>query len=61
MNNYFTAIMAVVSHHAGDVMRFAGDSLICMFPAPEGDADGGVKAATLRGTQCAWSLITSFG
>lgn len=50
--------------HGGDVMRFAGDSMICAFlPTPEEAAsqDRGLAAATLRSVQCAWNLAESLG
>ena len=50
--------------HGGDVMRFAGDSMICAFlPIPEEKEaqDHGLAAATLRSVQCASNLAHNLG
>ncbi len=50
--------------HGGDVMRFAGDSMICAFlPTPEEEEaqDNGLAAATLRSVQCASKLAHDLG
>ncbi|EIE21630.1 hypothetical protein COCSUDRAFT_56833 [Coccomyxa subellipsoidea C-169] len=64
MNNFFTLVIQTVVVHGGDVMRFAGDSMICAFlPTPKEAAshDQGLAAATLRSVQCAWALAESLG
>lgn len=56
-------LMKVYSH-GGDVMRFAGDSVICAFlPSAEEAAagDGGLAAATLRSVRCAAILAQDLG
>ena len=53
-----------VYSHGGDVMRFAGDSVICAFlPSAEEAAagDGGLAAATLRSVRCAATLAQDLG
>jgi hypothetical protein len=53
-----------VYSHGGDVMRFAGDSVICAFlPMPEeAEAeDKGLAAATLRRVRCAAVLADDLG
>ena len=53
-----------VYSHGGDVMRFAGDSVICAFlPMPEeAEAeDKGLAAATLRSVRCAAVLAEDLG
>lgn len=55
--------LQIVSH-GGDVMRFAGDSMICaFFPTPEEEEaqDNGLAAATLRSVQCASKLAHDLG
>ena len=56
-------LMKVYSH-GGDVMRFAGDSVIWAFlPSAEEAAagDGGLAAATLRSVRCAATLAQDLG
>jgi len=48
----------------GDVMKFAGDSMIVAFsPSNEEKAaeDGGLKEATLRCMHCASDLVDKYG
>lgn len=50
--------------HGGDVMRFAGDSMICAFlptPTEAETFDKGLAAATLRSVQCAHILSQDLG
>lgn len=53
-----------VYSHGGDVMRFAGDSVICAFlPTPDEAAaeDKGLAAAALRSVRCAAVLADDLG
>lgn len=53
-----------VYSHGGDVMRFAGDSVICAFLPSEAEAtseDKGLAAATLRSVRCAAVLAQDLG
>ena len=60
----FGGVCAQIVSHGGDVMRFAGDSMICAFlPTPEEEEaeDCGLAAATLRSVQCASKLAHDLG
>lgn len=77
MNNYFTRVISMIRSFQGDVIKFAGDSMIVAFlPTEEevaqaareaggdpGDPgkDYGLQAATLRCTQCAHMLAMQLG
>lgn len=64
INSFFGQIIEVVLHHGGDVMRFAGDSIICCFIATseEGVApERRLQQATLRCLQCASALVKDLG
>ena len=62
INNYFTQVIDTVLAHDGNVMRFAGDAIICCFcPSTEEAAgpDGGLLAATLRCMRCTSALAAN--
>lgn len=64
MNNYFTRVINMILAFDGDVVKFAGDSMIVVFaPTPlEARAeDQGLKAATSRCAQCAHVLAKKLG
>ena len=77
MNAVFKRIIDSVHAHGGDVMCFAGDSVICLFledrgTDPEADgsqsmaqtpahADGSLLNATVRALQCAVKLADELG
>lgn len=65
MNNYFTRVMNVILAFDGDVVKFAGDSMIVAFaPTQEeidSSGDGGIYASTQRSMQCAHVLATRLG
>ena len=67
MNNYFTRVISLISSFDGDVIKFAGDSMIVAFCPSESEKaaaaaacsqdpgledDLGLRAATLRAAQC---------
>ena len=57
-------VIDLVHQHGGDVMRFAGDSIICAFAATKAEhalADGGLAAATSRSVRCASELSFKLG
>lgn len=64
MNSYFSQIIDLVHHYQGDVMRFAGDSVICAFK-PKGDdlhtEDKGLRKATAAAVECASAMSFHLG
>ncbi len=64
MNNYFTRAINMIMAFEGDVIKFAGDSMIVLFYPGEVErrhADRGLRACTLRMTACAHQLATKLG
>ncbi len=64
MNNYFTRVINMILAFDGDVVKFAGDSMIVVFtpsPSEARDEDGGIKAAVTRCAQCAHVLANKLG
>ena len=56
--------MDIILAYDGDVMTFAGDSIIVAFypsPSERSAADSGLEAATVRSVRCASDLITNCG
>ncbi|HEY6040688.1 MAG TPA: adenylate/guanylate cyclase domain-containing protein [Anaerolineae bacterium] len=49
LNAYFGQLIDVIAEHDGDVVKFAGDALIALWQATEGD----LATAALRAAQCA--------
>jgi len=43
LNNYFGAMVQTVEKHGGDVIKFAGDALICYWPIANSSADSNRK------------------
>lgn len=64
INSFFSQVIHLVLSHGGDVMRFAGDSMICCF-SPSADEsllpDSGLEQATLRCLQLATALTRDLG
>lgn len=57
-------VIDLILLYDGDVMKFAGDSMIVAFsPSSEEQAaaDGGLKEATLRCMHCASDLVDKYG
>ena len=57
-------VIDLILLYDGDVMKFAGDSMIVAFSpsSEEKDAeDGGLKEATLRCLHCASDLVDKYG
>jgi class 3 adenylate cyclase len=57
-------VIDLVHQHGGDVMRFAGDSIICSFSATKAEhalPDKGLAKATCRSVQCAADLSFQLG
>ncbi|EFJ50372.1 hypothetical protein VOLCADRAFT_116897 [Volvox carteri f. nagariensis] len=64
MNNYFTRAINMIMAFEGDVVKFAGDSMIVLFYPNEHErrhADKGLRASTLRMMSCAHQLATKLG
>ena len=56
--------MDIVLAYGGDVMKFAGDSVIVAFYATAGEAmapDQGLRSATMRCVRCAAELSAKCG
>src|SRR5262249_20380773 len=47
LNDYFGQLIALITEHGGDVVKFAGDALLAVWPS------GDLRDATLRAAQCA--------
>lgn len=64
MNNYFTRAINMIMAFEGDVVKFAGDSMIVLFYPNEHErrhADKGLRACTLRMMSCSHQLATKLG
>ena len=64
MNSYFSQIIDLVHHFQGDVMRFAGDSVICAFKPNSEDCempDKGLAKAAAAAVDCAAALSCQLG
>ncbi|MEO8385106.1 MAG: adenylate/guanylate cyclase domain-containing protein, partial [Betaproteobacteria bacterium] len=55
LNLYFGRIIDIVEYWGGDVVKFAGDALIVLWPAPDG-AGAPLALATRSATACALQL-----
>lgn len=57
-------VIDLILLYDGDVMKFAGDSMIVAFSPGRDekvDEDGGLKAATVRCLHCATHLVDKYG
>lgn len=64
MNSYFSQIIDLVHHFNGDVMRFAGDSVICAFMPNKEDMvlpGKGLDKAVAAAVECASTLSLQLG
>ena len=64
MNRYLTEMITTIARHGGDVVKFAGDALLVVFPIDTtGETTGGAfpdaKTAALQATSCAVALATN--
>lgn len=50
LNDYFGQLTALIAEHGGDVVKFAGDALLAVWPISDSEQDA--RAATLRAAQC---------
>lgn len=58
INSYFSQIIEVIYKHSGDIVKFAGDALICLFGSPL-DPSHNLKHLTLRAIRCALDIQTN--
>ena len=49
LNAYFDRLIELIAAHGGDVVKMAGDALISLWPAAEGDS---LASSTLRAARC---------
>jgi class 3 adenylate cyclase/tetratricopeptide (TPR) repeat protein len=59
LNTSFGQILDTIDAHGGDVVKFAGDALLAIWPAEDADRQSGaddLAAATLRAAQCALAI-----
>lgn len=65
INSFFSKVIDLVLQFEGDVIKFAGDSLIIAFYPNDAELavseDEGLTEATLRGLQCACQLSSTLG
>ena len=58
-------VIDLIELHGGDVVKFAGDSMICAFVPTSSEKqdskDEGKRLATLRCVRCATQLSTKYG
>lgn len=58
-------VIDLIELHGGDVVKFAGDSMICAFvptsSEKQASKDEGKRLATLRCVRCATQLSTKYG
>ena len=56
ISDYFGCLTTVIADHGGDIVKFAGDALLALWPA--GPAES-LAAATRRAAQCALAVQTA--
>ncbi|GMH39595.1 hypothetical protein BSKO_07493 [Bryopsis sp. KO-2023] len=64
MNNYFSQVIDLVQKYEGDVVKFAGDSLIVAFCTSVKDGepkDGGFEEAVASSVACGYDLANRLG
>src|SRR5688572_28782992 len=50
LNDYFGQLTALIAEHGGDVVKFAGDALLAVWPSQGPDEN--LRTVTLRAAQC---------
>src|SRR5574339_133750 len=62
LNEYFGQLIDIVYEYGGDVVKFAGDALIAVWPVPAEGADSvsteDLRQWTLRAAECALQIRT---
>lgn len=53
LNEYFTSMISIIYNHGGDIVKFAGDALLVIWPTA---AEAGLKYSAHVATQCAAAL-----
>jgi class 3 adenylate cyclase len=66
LNCYFEPIIDLLQLFSGDIIKFAGDSLVVVFTPTEEEkkedqGHGGLQMTVLRALQCGWRLANEFG
>lgn len=59
LNTYFGRLIDLITGHGGDIVKFAGDALIALWPAPSPSPDAGLpplQAAARRAAQCSLDI-----
>lgn len=57
LNAYFGELIELIYAHGGDVIKFVGDALLCLWPAgADGDRNAALALATHRAAQCALAM-----
>ncbi|MBI3964009.1 MAG: adenylate/guanylate cyclase domain-containing protein, partial [Chloroflexi bacterium] len=59
LNDYFGQVVDLIAVHGGDVVKFAGDALLVLWPAAVFDED--LATATRRAAQCGLALQEQLG
>src|SRR5262245_5429789 len=52
LNDHFGTLITLITEHGGDINKFAGDAVLTIWPAVEGD----LATATQRAAQCALAI-----
>lgn len=58
LNGYFSEMINLINEHGGDIVKFAGDALIVIWPTSSED---GIYPMSLLGVQCAHALQKNLG
>jgi class 3 adenylate cyclase len=53
LNSYFDRLITIITSHGGDIIKFAGDAVLVVWPAHKG-----LESAMLRAAQCALTIQT---
>jgi class 3 adenylate cyclase len=56
LNRYFDLALSVVSSHGGDVVKYAGDAMIVLWPPPATPSDDWASHAVKLAARCAITL-----
>lgn len=51
LNTYFSRLIDLITTHGGDIVKFAGDALIALFPGPD-PSPATLRDRTLQAAQC---------